>query len=149
MRKNEVQAPKGRRLKSASRALSASGRLWQSGAFMSVMAAMLTILPAQASEVGNIAVMKQGTYQCETPGNALGKTGVRQENEDFTILHASVYSVVGGRGTYLLTGDVIRFTTGQRKGQSFRRVSENFLRRLDAQGKDTDLRCIRAVRNNQ
>jgi hypothetical protein len=30
------------------------------------------------------------------PGNALGKTGVRQENEDFTILHASVYSVVGG-----------------------------------------------------
>jgi hypothetical protein len=44
---------------------------------------------------------------------------------------------------------VIRFTTGPRKGQSFRRVSENFLRRLDAQGKDTDLRCIRAVRNNQ
>jgi hypothetical protein len=43
------------------------------------MAAMLTILPAQASEVGNIAVMKQGTYQCETPGNALGKTGAPGE----------------------------------------------------------------------
>jgi hypothetical protein len=96
MRKNELQAPKGPRLKSASRALSAVGALAIRGVH-GVMAAMLTILPAQASEIGNIAVMKQGTYWCETPGNALGKTGMRHPDEDFTILHASIYSVVGSR----------------------------------------------------
>jgi hypothetical protein len=149
MRKNELQAPKGPRLKSASRALSASGRPWQSWAFTALLALFGTGLPAQANEIGQVAVMKQGLYQCETPGNALGKTGIRHEDEDFTILHASVYSVKGGRGIYLLTGDVIRFTSGPRKGQKFRRVSENFLRKTDALGKDTDMRCVRAVMNNQ
>jgi hypothetical protein len=51
-------------------------------------------------------------------------------------------------GIYLLTGDVIRFTSGPRKGDRFRRVSENFLRKLDKDGKDTNLRCVRAVLNN-
>jgi hypothetical protein len=33
--------------------------------------------PAQASEIGRVTVMKQGHYWCETPGDALGKAGIR------------------------------------------------------------------------
>jgi hypothetical protein len=105
-------------------------------------------VPLHASEIGNVAVMKQGYYWCETPGNALGKAGIHQPQQDFAIRHASIYDSGGQEGTYLLTGDVIRFTSGPRKGDSFRRVSENFLRKRGADGKDTDLRCIRTVRNN-
>lgn len=105
-------------------------------------------MPAQASEIGLVKVMKQGHYWCETPGDALGKTGIHHPEEDFSILHASIYGSGGVTGIYLLTGDVIRFTSGPRKDEKFRRVSENFLRKLDKDGKDTNLRCVRSVLNN-
>lgn len=106
------------------------------------------MIPAQASEIGRVTVMKQGHYWCETPGDALGKAGIHHPDEDFSILHASIYGSGDVTGIYLLTGDVIRFTSGPRKGDRFRRVSENFLRKLDKDGKDTNLRCVRAVLNN-
>jgi hypothetical protein len=109
--------------------------------------ALASDAPAQASEVGRVTVMKQGHYWCETPGDALGKAGIHHP-EDFSILHASIYGSGDVTGIYLLTGDVIRFTSGPRKGDRFRRVSENFLRKLDKDGKDTNLRCVRAVLNN-
>ncbi len=133
-------------------ALSATSRLWQSQGLAwacAVVAMVAVAAPTQASEVGMVAVMKQGHYWCEKPGDALGKAGIHQPDQDFSILHASIYGSGEETGTYLLTGDVIRFTSGPRKGDSFRRVSENFLRKRALDGKDTDVRCIRSVLNNQ
>lgn len=142
MRKSEFGGRNG-----ASGALSAPWRLWQclwvAGAALTVSGGALN-----ASEIGPVAVMKQGNYWCETPGNALGRAGIHQPDQDFSIKHASIYASGGQTGTYLLTGDVIRFTSGPRKGDSFRRVSENFLRKRGPDGKDTDIRCIRSVLNN-
>ena len=143
MRKSELEGRNG-----AMGACSAPWRPWQSRALIGLALAMAAAVPTQASEVGLVAVMKQGKYACETPGNALGKAGIHQPDQDFSIRHASIYASGEATGTYLLTGDVIRFTSGPRKGDSFRRVSENFLRKRDASGKDTDVRCIRSVLNN-
>jgi hypothetical protein len=43
----------------------------------------------------------------------------------------------------------MRMTTGPKAGQRFRRLSENYLRKLTADGQETDLRCIRHVLNNR
>lgn len=148
MRKSELQTSKGHGLKGARGALSAAWRLWQSPWVLGMVLVAATA-PAHADQTGGITVMKQGNYWCETPGNALGKAGIHQPDQDFSIRHASIYSFGAATGIYLLTGDVLRFTTGPRKGNAFRRVSENFLRKLDAQGQDTNVRCIRSVLNNQ
>lgn len=155
MRKSEFRATKGPRKnggqKGARGALSAAWTLWQSCALPGAACALAlagAALPARAGEVGRVTVMKQGHYWCETPGDALGKAGIHHPEEDFSILHASIYGSGDTTGIYLLTGDVIRFTSGPRKGEKFRRVSENFLRKLDEEGKDTNLRCVRSVLNN-
>jgi hypothetical protein len=155
MRKSELRGPKGTTRTGgqtgADGALSAGWRFWQSLRLLrasGVLAATALSLPVGASEIGPVKVMKQGHYLCETPGNALGKTGIHQPQEDFSILHGSVYGSGDLTGIYLLTGDILRFTSGPRKGDKFRRVSENFLRKLDKDGQDTNLRCIRSVLNN-
>ncbi len=63
-------------------------------------------------------------------------------------LTVAKYYTPSGRGTYLLTGDLLVLTSGPKRGQKFRRVSDNFLRKLDAGGQDTPLRCVRKVVNN-
>ncbi len=143
MRKSELGGRNG-----AMGALSASWRVLQSWALAGGLCVVGPALPTQASEIGTVTVMKQGYYWCETPGNALGKAGIHHPEQDFSIRHASIYASGEDTGTYLLTGDVIRFTSGPRKGDSFRRVSENFLRKRGVDGKDSDMRCVRSVRNN-
>ena len=39
-------------------------------------------------------------------------------------------------------------TSGPRQGTRYRRVSENFLRKLNPDGSDSPLRCVRGVPNN-
>lgn len=39
-------------------------------------------------------------------------------------------------------------TSGPKRGQRFHRLSDRFLRLMDANGKDSALRCIRRVVNN-
>jgi len=51
-------------------------------------------------------------------------------------------------GSYLLTGDELTMTSGPRMGKRYHRISDRFVRLLDARGEESDLRCIRQTRNN-
>ncbi len=105
-----------------------------------------TLRPVPGGEIG---VLQQGLYACELPGDATGPAGIRQQAADFAIGNGSSYTTQQGPGTYLLTGDLVQMTSGPKKGQQFRKLSNNFLRALDPAGKETDLRCVRQVQNNR
>ncbi|MEY4237505.1 MAG: hypothetical protein RL339_106 [Pseudomonadota bacterium] len=118
-------------------------------ASLASLAACAPAQPIRPVPGGQIGVLQQGLYVCELPGDATGAAGIRQDAQGFTIHNASRYSTAIGRGTYLLTGDLVVMTSGPKKGQKFRKLSNNFLRELDAAGKETDLRCVRRVQNNR
>ena len=104
--------------------------------------------PALAVPGGPIGQLAPGDYRCEQPGDAAGAVGLRVPGEDFQIVNANTYRTAGGRGTYLLTGDVLTMTGGPKYGQTFHRINNGFLRKTDAGGADTKLRCVRRVLNN-
>ena len=104
--------------------------------------------PALAVPGGPIGQLAPGDYQCERPGDAAGAVGLRVPGEDFEIVNGNTYRSASGRGTYLLTGDVLTMTGGPKYGQTFHRINNSFLRKTDASGSDTALRCVRRVLNN-
>lgn len=104
---------------------------------------------AVAQEEGSLQTIRSGDFICELPGSALTSAGIHQPAEDFSILHGSTYVTATGRGSYLATGEQIRMTSGPKAGQRYRRVSDATLRKLSADGRDSDLRCIRTVLNNR
>ena len=104
--------------------------------------------PALAVPGGPIGQLAPGNYLCEQPGDAGGAVGLRVASEDFEIVNANTYRTAAGRGTYLLTGDVLMMTGGPKYGQTFHRINNSFLRKSDASGADTTLRCVRRVLNN-
>ena len=104
--------------------------------------------PATAAPGGELGTMPKGSYACERPGDATGPLGVRAPDEDFTIENGSAYTTVRGRGVYLLTGDRLVMTSGPFQGATYRRKSGGFLRRLAADGSESDLRCVLGVSNN-
>ena len=104
--------------------------------------------PALAVPGGPIGQLAPGAYHCEQPGDAGGAVGLHVPGEDFEIVNANTYRTAAGRGTYLLTGTVLSFTGGPKYGESFRRITNGFLRKTDASGADTTLRCVRRVMNN-
>ncbi|MCZ8323972.1 MAG: hypothetical protein O9283_01770 [Sphingomonadaceae bacterium] len=114
---------------------------------LAIIIALAAASPALATPGGAIGTLQQGEYRCELPGDATGPAGIRQPGQDFTVHNSSRYSTGEGRGTYLLTGDQVIITSGPKQGQRFKRLSANFLREVDAAGKDTPLRCVRRVRN--
>jgi len=110
----------------------------------------LLVLSAAAFAVpgGPIDVLAPAAYQCEMPGDASGPAGYRVPGEDFTIVNSNTYYSGNGRGTYLLTGDLLVLTSGPKRGHKYTRISDNFLRKQGPDGKDTALRCVRRVLNN-
>ena len=82
------------------------------------------------------------------PGDASAAAGYRVQTEDFTIVNSNTYYSANGRGTYLLTGDLLVLTSGPKRGYKYNRISDNFLRKLSPDGKDSALRCVRRVLNN-
>ncbi len=104
---------------------------------------------AVAAPGGPIATLQLGDYACELPGDATGVAGIRQPSRDFAVVNASSYSSAGGRGSYLLTGDLVQMTSGPKKGERFVKLSDNFLREIDGTGAKTQLRCVRQVANNR
>lgn len=97
---------------------------------------------------GPIDVLAPAAYACEMPGNATNADGYRVDEENFAIADSTSYFTPEGRGTYLLTGDDLVLTSGPKKGNRYRRASDNFLRKLGPDGKETTLRCVRKVLNN-
>lgn len=97
---------------------------------------------------GPIDVLAPAAYACEMPGDATHAAGYRVDAENFAIANSTSYFTPDGRGTYLLTGDDLVLTSGPKNGNRYRRVSDNFLRKLGPDGKETELRCVRKVLNN-
>lgn len=102
-------------------------------------------LPATAAATasGRMSTLPVGTYRCELPGDASGPSGRPVAEENFTIRNASTYFGADGEGSYLLTDDRLVMTSGPRRGARYRRISDNFLRKLDEAGAETRLRCVR------
>jgi len=91
---------------------------------------------------GLIGTLTQGKYTCELPGDAGGPIRVAADEFDFTVIHGSSYRAGGQRGSYLLTGDVVKMTGGKLEGLTLHRLSDGFLRRVEANGQDGELRCV-------
>jgi hypothetical protein len=113
-----------------------------------ILLAVLLCEPALAAPGGPIDTLPLGGYACELPGDAAGPVGHRVPEQDFTILNASSYRTPAGSGIYLLTGDVMTMTSGPKAGQRFHRITDNFVRLIQADGSDSQLRCVRGVINN-
>ena len=108
-------------------------------------ALLLAMAPAtvRAAPGGPIGVMPLGAYICELPGDASGPAGLRQRGDEFAITHGSSYRTDQGPGIYLLTGNRLTFTSGPLKGGIWHRTGRSFLRRVQADGTDGALRCVR------
>lgn len=99
---------------------------------------------------GKLGTLIQGNYSCETPGDATGPVGIAMADLDFRIVNGSSYKVGDERGTYLLTGDLVTMTLGPLKGVKLHRLSGGFLRKVESDGSDGEVRCVlgtRAVAN--
>lgn len=112
-------------------------------------AVALTATAAAAAPGGTIGRLLLGDYVCELPGDATGPAGVRVPEQGFAVINATTYTTAAGRGSYLVTGNRLTMTSGPKRGQVFRRLSNNFLRELAADGSDSPLRCVRQVSNNR
>lgn len=98
---------------------------------------------------GPIDRLPLGEYVCEMPGDATGPAGIHLPEQSFSVLNASTYATPQGRGTYLLTGNLLVMTSGPKRGQRFHRLSQNFLREIGRNGADGPMRCVRQVTNNR
>ena len=107
--------------------------------------ALLAVTPALAVPGGEIGRLKPAAYQCEMPGDATGPAGLRVPAADFSVINANTYETPAGRGTYLLTGDLLQLTSGPLYGARYHRLTNNYLRQIGADGNDTPLRCVRKV----
>jgi hypothetical protein len=116
-----------------------------------LLALPLTLLTATADAApgGEIGTLQQGSYVCELPGDATGPAGRKVEAAGFTVVNASSYTTLQGRGTYLLTGNQVVMTSGPKRGERYLRLSPGFLRLADADGAASELRCVRRVVNNR
>ena len=133
------------------RALSVQVRRWQSRAVpvLAGMAALALAAPALGVPGGDIGTLASGRYVCERPAPDAVLRGKVVEDAGFTIVTASSYRAQGTLGSYLLTGSEVAFTSGPRRGERYRRISPGSLRRLDAGGAETPLRCVLANSNNR
>ena len=102
--------------------------------------------PVAAGEDGPLGTLPQGRYTCALPGDALGEAVLPLPEKTFHIDNGSTYRTAQGSGTYLLTGDTVRFTRGPMKGMQFERTGHGSLRQLDEQGRPGRERCVRSAR---
>ena len=110
------------------------------------MIAAAVVGPAGAVEVRTLPL---GAYSCEVPGDAMHAAGLHVAAEDFAIVHSSTYAAAGKMGSYLMIGNVIEMTSGPRLGEKFHRISDNYLRKLNPDGSDGELRCVRMITNTR
>jgi len=98
---------------------------------------------------GMLATLAIGDYVCALPGDAGGALEIHVPEEDFAIVHASLYRTAGGGGTYLHWGATTEMTSGPKGGERFHSIAPNQLKKLNPDGTEGPLRCTRAVLNNR
>ncbi|WP_126172676.1 hypothetical protein [Altericroceibacterium xinjiangense] len=108
------------------------------------LACIAAVAASPALADGRIGTLDRGSFTCELPGDAAGATGREQPDENFSIVSASRYQAARGGGTYLLTGQRLTMTSGPFKGATYQVESQAFLRKLDASGRPSRLRCVRS-----
>lgn len=91
---------------------------------------------------GQISTLPMGTYSCELPGDAASAVGKPVAEYQFRIVNSSSYKSGGIRGSYLRTDSHVVMTGGPLKGKSFHRISEGFLRVIQDDGTDGEMRCV-------
>lgn len=91
----------------------------------------------------DLEVLEQGRYACALPGDATGPALRSMGEHDFTVTLGSSYSSAAGDGTYLLAGDLLTFTRGPFKDESFRRTESGLWRQFDEKGGTGRLTCNR------
>jgi len=124
-----------------------------SPATLSILVPGLALLLAGAAPPapvpgGLIGTLALGRYTCELPGDAGGPVRVAAKDFDFTVIHGSSYRIGNARGSYLLTGDLLTMTGGKLKGLKLHRISDGFLRRIEANGTDGEMRCVLGTAGN-
>lgn len=98
---------------------------------------------AHAVSGGKLGTLGRGIYTCELPGDATSSRGIEVPEAGFEVTHSSTYRTERGRGIYLRTGDNVTMTSGPKKGERYVLKNENFLRKIDEDGKETGMRCVR------
>lgn len=104
--------------------------------------------PVPAVPGGLIGTLPQGRYTCELPGDASGPVRVAAHDFDFAVIHGSSYRSGNSRGSYLLTGDTVTMTGGKLKGLKLHRIADGFLRQVQANGTDGEMRCVLGTAGN-
>lgn len=94
---------------------------------------------------GEIGVLQQGLYVCELPDERAPTRGVVQKGTSFRITSASRYISDQGTGTYLRRGNTMVLSSGPRRGEQYRIISQGFVRKIE-DGTPGRLRCIRRAR---
>ncbi len=100
--------------------------------------------PPPPVQGGPIDTLPLGTYTCELPGDAGGAAGKAVADYEFRIVNSSSYKASGLRGSYLFTGDRVTMTGGKLKGLRLHRISSKFLRKMNDDGSDSEMRCVLA-----
>ena len=109
-----------------------------------LVALFLSTGPAQAVPGGELGTLEIGKWFCEMPGDAAAPP-VPVPAETFTAVPDSTYiSASGVAGSYLLLGEDLVMTTGALKGHRFHLDSAATLHRIDKDGDEIDLRCVRS-----
>lgn len=105
---------------------------------------LLLAAPAHAVPGGELGTLALGTWFCELPGDAVTEP-VARPDETFTAVPDSSYKTPDGqRGSYLLLGDLLTFTSGPREGDRFSVESTAMVHKLSPAGEELPLRCVRA-----
>lgn len=100
-------------------------------------------VPTNVLADGTLQTMPHGRYQCSLPGDAAGPARILVEEAHFRIASASSYRSAEGRGVYILKGKELTFSRGPKNGERYKRMGENTLQKLNADGSLSRLQCIR------
>ncbi|MEO0690620.1 MAG: elongation factor P [Pseudomonadota bacterium] len=121
-----------------------SSRKKRATIFSAMVVASAAVFPLAAQVGGPLGTLTHGTYECSLPGDALAEPFDPIPSETIFIIPGSAYrDAEGARGLYLLRGREIVFTSGSKKGQRFRRIGDNTIKRLRDDGELGRLTCIR------
>ncbi|MBX3593814.1 hypothetical protein [Sphingomonas sp.] len=127
-----------------------NGTIWKLAADAPLRRASATSMPSQrptappAAAAGPGGPIPVGVYECDAPITIGGMVmGSPQTGLMFGIFGPGSYrDFNGGRGTYTMTGNILRMTSGPLAGTRYERQEATYFKPLNAQGKTGSIRCV-------